>query len=801
MKIIESHPGVPLVKHLKEVAKNCSTIAIKNTTNFGFDKTIKSDLLYICGFYHDIGKATSYFQNYLRIPDEPHNSLKNHSLPSAVFVFYVAQEYLKNSGLPVDLRFLLCVICFIVVRRHHGNLGDFKNELGINNFKEDLQKQYISIPKDAVQDIIEICNEKLNISVHWEDFIDWFEDDGFNKETRLNLVEFYNLNFKKKWGNSKKSETYYLFLWMFGCLLLSDKSDVILSGNFPEIKNLDLNYLVSFRKDNGFEKPSTTINNLKNDAYFSVIESIENKFAPINHFYSISLPTGLGKTLTSLGAALKLKELARLQEGKIIIAIPFTSIIDQNYEVYREVFNDPDTSLLLKHHHLAEPKYKESEDTVRDSQESQFLIETWQSSVVVTTFVQLLECLITNNKTKLLKFSALSNSVIILDEVQQIPHPLWEVIRQALFSIAEHLNCYIILMSATQPLIFKPEEEITELVKNHHYYFTFFNRTRLINKAKESISLDSFIELIIAFCLNNPEKDILIILNTKKSTLETYRNISTVFDSKKDEVFYLTTLITPYERKRIIEKIKAKKRDNRQIIVSTQLVEAGVDISVDTVFRAFAPLDSIIQAAGRANRYDEKEEVSEVFIYKIDELEKVTGFIYGADLLKKTENVLKYYDTIEEKEYLHLIQNYFEQVKDLSEYSENKYLKSLLALNFEETGDFKLIEATKTESIFIGLNKKAKKVWTEFVALQENDKLNTFERKDNFASIKAEFYDYVININIPFKENDIGLPMEKTHGFYYINLEEQKTPIYNCNKDFSQNKEGYIYQGINVLTF
>ena len=801
MKIIESHPGIPLVNHLTEVAKNCLIIADRNTTDFGFDKKVKADLLFISGFYHDLGKSTSYFQNYLRNPDEPHNSLKNHSLPSAVFVFYVAQEYLKKNELSKNERFLLSVLCFIVVRRHHGNLGNFKNELGIDHFKEDLRNQYKSIHKNAIQEIIQIGNEKLGISVNWNDFVNWFEDDGFSKETRFDLIEFYNLNFQKKWESSKKSEAYYLFLWMFGALLFSDKSDVILAGKFPEIQHLDLNYLTYFRKDKGFDKPSTTINNLKNKAYFSVINSLMEKFKPSNHFYSITLPTGLGKTLTSLGASLKLKELVKLKGGKIITAIPFTSIIDQNYEVYREVFNDPNNSLLLKHHHLAEPKYKESEDVVRDSQESQFLIETWQSSVVVTTFVQLLECLITNNKTKLLKFSALSNSIIILDEVQQIPHPLWEVIRQAFFSIAEHLNCYIVLMSATQPLIFRPEEEITELVENHQHYFSFFNRTRLVNKIKESILLDAFTEEIIEYCLNNPKKDVLIILNTKKTTLETYRNIYKIFDNEINEIFYLTTLITPYERKKIIGDIKSKKKGPRQIIVSTQLVEAGVDISVHTVFRALAPLDSIIQAAGRANRYDEKEEVSEVYLYKIEELEKVTGFIYGADLIKKTENVLKDYDTIEEKEYLQLIRSYFEQVKDLSEYSENNYLKSLLALNFEETGNFQLIEGIKTESIFIGLDKNAKRVWSEFVALQENEKLNPFERKKAFASIKAEFYDYVININIPFKENDIGLPIERTHGFYYIDNREQKVPIYNCNRDFSQNKEGYIYEGINVLTF
>lgn len=801
MKSIESHPGIPLVNHLTEVAKNCLEIANGNITNFGFDKKIKADLLYICGFFHDLGKATFYFQNYLRNPDKPYNSLKNHSLPSAVFVFYASQEYLKEKELTKNERFLLSVICFIVVRRHHGNLGNFKIELGIDHFKEDLGKQFKSIDKKAIQEIIQIGNEKLEISLNWDNFVNWFENDSFSKETRFELIEFYTFNFQKKWENSEKSKTYYLFLWMFGALLFSDKSDVILAGKFPEIPHLELKYLTEFRNDKGFNMPSTIINDLKNKAYYSVIASLENKFKTSNHFYSITLPTGLGKTLSSLGSSLKLKELAKLKKGKIIIAIPFTSIIDQNYEVYREVFNDPDNSLLLKHHHLAEPKYKECEDAVRDSEESQYLIETWQSSVVVTTFVQLLECLITNNKTKLLKFSALSNSVIILDEVQQIPHPLWEVIRQAFFSIAEHLNCYIILMSATQPLIFKPEEEITELVENHQNYFSFFNRTRLVNKTRESISLDEFTEVIIEYCLDNPKKDVLIILNTKKTTLETYRNIYKSIDNEESEIFYLTTLITPFERKKIIDEIKSEKIGTRQIIVSTQLVEAGVDISVDTVFRALAPLDSIIQAAGRANRYDEKEEVSEVYLYKIEELEKATGFIYGADLIKKTENVLRDYDTIEEKEYLQLIQSYFEQVKDLSVYSENNYLKSLLALNFEETGNFKLIEDMKSESIFIGLNENSKQVWRKFLAIKEDEKLDVFEKKKAFASIKAEFYDYVLNINIPYDSEDIGLPFEPTLGFYYVDLENQTKPIYNCNSDFSPNKEGYVFEGINVLTF
>ncbi|MFN2262050.1 MAG: helicase-related protein [Psychroflexus sp.] len=337
-------------------------------------------------------------------------------------------------------------------------------------------------------------------------------------------------------------------------------------------------------------------------------------------------------------------------------------------------------------------------------------------------------------------------------------------------------------------------------MENHQKYFSHFNRTKLINKTKESVSLNNFTETIINYSFENPKKDVLIILNTKKTTLETYRNIYKSFDDN-NEIIYLTTLITPFERKRIIDKIKSDKNGKRQIIVSTQLVEAGVDISVDTVFRALAPLDSIIQAAGRANRYDEKEEVSEVYLYKIEELEKVTGFIYGADLIKKTENVLKDYDTIDEKEYLQLIQKYFEQVNDLSVYSENKYLKSLLALNFEETGDFQLIEDTKAESIFVGLNENAKEVWRRFLEIKQDEELDIFEKKKAFASIKAEFYDYVLNINIPYDKEDIGLPFEPIFGFYYIDIDSQEKPIYNCNPDFTKNNEGYIFEGINVLTF
>lgn len=796
---IESHPGKLLISHLREVAKNCLDLAHRNQPNFTYDSVILTDLLYSCGFFHDLGKSTSYFQYYLHHPEEPTTELKNHALPSAIFVFYYTGEYLKSKNI-IDA-FLLQSLCFMVVKRHHGNLLDYFEEISISS-TENLTKQFYSINTEAVQAIIDVANDRFGLIVKWQEFLKWFSENNFVKEVRTAKIRFYNLDFKRR-SSKEQSEVYYLFLWMFGILLFSDKSDVILKGNFPDLKPIFFDYLRKFRKENHFDNPKTEINRLKNEAYFSVLETLEKEFDSHQHFYSITLPTGLGKTLTSLGAAIKMKELAfPAKNGKLIIAIPFTSIIDQNYQVYQEVLQSTDSSILLKHHHLSEPKYKESDDSVRESNQSEFLIETWQSSMIVTTFVQLLEVLITNNKSKLLKISSLANSIIILDEVQQINHKLWELIRLTFFNITRHLNCYIILMSATQPLIFKPEEEIKELVSDHRKYFSFFQRTKIINKTNKEISLKDFILKITDYADENPLKDILIILNTKKITLETYRKIKVWNDLKGDEneLIFLTTLITPFERKQRIKQIE-RNSDNRKIIISTQLIEAGVDISVDTVFRAVAPLDSIIQAAGRANRYSEKKETSSVYLYKIEELNRGTNFIYGTDLITKTENVLKEKNVIQEQQYLELINEYFEEVKDLSEVTDEKFIKSIRALKFKETGEFKLIDSGPTQSIFIGLNKKAREIWERYRKLQENKNLSPFEKKDEFSKFKSDFYDFVINVTLKYNETSLGLPFEPFCGFYFVEIENQRHPIYNVDSNFTPNDEGYIFDEIVSLTF
>jgi CRISPR-associated endonuclease/helicase Cas3 len=487
-----------------------------------------------------------------------------------------------------------------------------------------------------------------------------------------------------------------------------------------------------------------------------------------------------------------MRKLAGFEDSKIIINIPFTSIIDQNYEVYSEILQTSDSDVLLKHHHLAEPTYKSTEN-IANFHQSKFLIETWQSDTVVTTFVQLLETLLASDKAKLMKFVHLANSVVLLDEIQTIPYKYWESVRETFKILGEKFNIYFILISATQPLIFTPGTDIVELVPDYKKYFSFFNRTKLI--IKDKISFENFKSEIVEYIERNQEKDILIIVNTKNTALETFKSVCDKIDTDRVDTYFLTTLITPFERKNIIKFIKQDSH-KQKVIVSTQLVEAGVDISVNTVFRQLSPIDSIIQAAGRANRYYEKNEIAEVFVYDIDECRKSSNFVYGNDLLMKTENVLKDFQKIEEKNYLQLIEKYFIEVRKQSDNTSQPLLKAIKNLDFGLV-DFELIENKNTESVFIQLNIKAKEIWDRYVDIFSKEDLKPWDREAEFSSIKSEFYDYVINVPIPFNSNHINFDSEKQFNFYVSELNSPSVN-YNYNKyDFTQNT-GYIVNNSSI---
>ncbi len=804
MTEIISHPGKPLITHLREVARFSQYAIECKKFNLDIQQDVLGKLGFIQGALHDIGKATSNFQEYIKSKGKIIKQPKHHALISAFIAKRVSQQYLNSIDIDELSKKIIPYFIFTSVKRHHGNVKNFTDELETLREKKDDLK--ILVNNFHEKEVVIIINELLaevGLQYDWKEFKRYMNDlNNVFYEFDDFSIDIIERRFKKL-ENAKKIEYFYLHHILFSSLLLADKSDVKLGENKGSRVHFLNNEAVSdYRNKKGWnKKPKKKLDQLKNEAYFQGLQNVDKKFKPNQHLYSITLPTGMGKTITSLALALKIKKLLRKQNPRIIITIPFTSIIDQNYEVFNDIFFNASSDILLKHHHLAEPTYKTSqEDEVKNAEISQFLIETWQSEIIVTTFVQLLESIFTNRKNKLLKLTNLTNSIILLDEVQQINHEYWELIRASFKTLAEKYNCYFILMSATQPLIFEPDKEIIELIPNYKKYFNFFNRTKIVNKTNQIISLDEFCAEIVNHHEKNPTKDILVILNTRQSTLECFKKVSESIHKDNANLFFLTTLITPFERKKIINKIKNKKSITPNIIISTQLIEAGVDISVHTVFRALAPMDSIIQAAGRANRYGESKQESNIYVYKISEIEKATNMLYGPTLIAKTLKVLSKIKSINEKHYINLIEAYFKEVKIQTENMTSKELHDLMLLNFENIGKFNFIKYRKTESVFIQLTQRAKNIWEKYTEIYNSQELSIFEKKEKFSLIKSEFYDYVINVPVPWNKEHIVFDSEPEHHFYVSKLDAPSICYHYDPSDFRKNI-GYVENEKTTLNY
>jgi len=188
-------------------------------------------------------------------------------------------------------------------------------------------------------------------------------------------------------------------------------------------------------------------------------EATNKKIDLSRKIYSLNLPTGMGKTLIGLSFALKLKDKLKQNDimPRIVYALPFLSIIDQNSNIFEEVIKSngisADSKLLLRHHHLSDVYYKIDEDEL-EPDKAEILIEGWNSEIIITTFMQLFHTIITNKNRGIRKFHRLANSIIILDEVQSIPTRYWALMRKIFDVVTEMLNAHLIISTATEPFMF-----------------------------------------------------------------------------------------------------------------------------------------------------------------------------------------------------------------------------------------------------------------------------------------------------------------------------------------------------------
>lgn len=777
------NPDKLLFEHLKNTADISKKIVDEKVLNLdNIEKKILSDIAYIIGVSHDIGKATNFFQSYINEKDEKKkNLMKNkpethHSFLSSLFTYYLVKYYISENSKTEIIFNYLPLISYFIVKRHHSNLHNAMDEVYFNEDREIvLKKQIENIDYNELQSYLKLTLEKNNIlkieiKSMAEMLLNNYKSDIFKNDKKI---------IRRNLGSNQDITLYFLAQFFYSVLINSDKSEVIIGkNNIAERKCIKSN-IIDIYKEKTFNNKKY-IDEIRDNIYCNVVNKI-NHISTDDKIFSLNVPTGTGKTLTSLSFALKLREKIKKEKGfipRIIYCLPFLSIIEQNYTVFEDLFTkvegkSPDTYLLLKHHHLSEIYY-EAEGKEFAIDEAALLIEGWNSEIVVTTFWQFFHTLFSNKNSLIIKYHNLINSIIILDEVQAIPHKYWLLIKNSLKFLASKFNSYIILVTATQPLIFS-KEEIIELVDKKEDYFKLLDRVNL-NIKLNVISIEDFKDIIFNYLNKNPDKNILIVLNTIKSSILIYEFIKSL-KLDNTELFYLSTNIVPKERIKRINYIK-KKTKNRKIIVSTQLIEAGVDIDLDIVFRDFAPLDSINQISGRCNRNNIKKEKGNVYVFMIkDNKQELCKYVYDLFLILKTKEIFgqNKINIFNESQILEFNNKYFLELNKTISYDESiKNLKYLYNLQFEEIGkQFKLIEEDYFKiDIFIEIDEDAKKIWKKFNEIKNIKEL--FEKKKEFSKIKKDFYEYIISIDKKFSydlidEYYIGyLPYKEIDKYYDI---------------------------------
>lgn len=688
--------GQLLVDHLKGVRD----IAIETSRMHGITGEIEDVINMIC-LCHDFGKASEYFQRYLK--DEYDGNLKNHGEISAYFAYYMLPEPWKIIG-------------FMAVKRHHGDLDPDRIFFDYNI--DLLLKIATSIEKNKIE-LNEIYQQDIS------EFFTIIKDEIFLKNPWK--------SFKKK----MKSFTIEDFTWMqylWSLLLTGDKTQLIRGKAYQNSTNVYEGYVDKYKEKvkhalrEKFPKiENTELFHIRNQIYQEVVEGIKEVDLQKDHLFSINVPTGTGKTLSVYGAAFQLLERIYHESDKkirptVIYTIPFTSVIDQNYQVLEDIFDSNGLkgfeSFILKHHSMTELNYtdyneKMDEATEYKNYDARFCVENWQSTVVTTTFVQLFNTIFQSGKNAVInRFHKLAGSIIILDEVQAIPPKYYDIIEQIFEVLCNKFNCYVITVTATKPLFL----EGVELVKSNVKIFSTLDRIQIENHTASPIYLDEFSQIIIEDIQEKQDKSFLIVLNTVKSSLKILDDLrdSEAIRSINRKILYLSTEIHPQRRLEIIQQIKEDK-DNKYVLVSTQLIEAGVDVDFDIVYRDFSTIDSINQTAGRANR----NAISGKGTVKIYSLinenhsdKKFARYIYSETLLDATEEIIKDKSIILEKDIYEINKAYFKAVKERKSKDPSKDLEeAIAAFNFGKIRElFKLIEENyQKEDVIINYNEETQK--------------------------------------------------------------------------------------------
>ena len=632
-------------EHLKGVAKLAEGFA----DEFGMGSWGRA-----LGLLHDKGKERKSFQDYIRqnsgLEPEIHCSLEhNHAFVGGIIAKSI---YGKGSE---------SLLCNQIIS-HHSGLHDYCQ------IEETLKKD---IPSDVNR-----CVEKI----------------------QLNRPPFSLSPIKGCKGMT--SDANHLSRMLFSCLVDADYLDTELfmdeKSARKRINGISLQSLLPLLE--------TYIDNLQKRSSESEVNAIRRKVQERcvsmsnveKGFYSLTVPTGGGKTLSSLVWALR----HAVHNGmkRIIIAIPYTSIIVQTASILKQIFGE---EAVLEHHSNFDPQSIQGKEM---QHKAKLATENWDYPIVVTTNVQLFESMFSNKPSDCRKLHNIANSVIILDEVQTLPTDYLQPIVDALKSYQRMFGISVLFTTASQPVLsgliegcnpkaaFQGIDNITEIIPKEYALHDKLRRVCLkIDNAGSSYDE-------IAERLSRHNK-VLCIVNTRNDAREIFERLP-----KEGLTIHLSRMMCPRHVSKAIQEIKQALTDNSETVVrvvATQLIEAGVDIDFPVVYRQEAGLDSILQAAGRCNR-EGKLNMATTYVFSLSVEHNLYGSIIDANNARL--NMVNVNDWFAPE----AMTEYFRQLYCRKETFDKKDIKTLLykhtEMCFAEAAkEFRLIEEAGT-TVYVNMD-------------------------------------------------------------------------------------------------
>ncbi|WP_044560274.1 CRISPR-associated helicase/endonuclease Cas3 [Streptococcus mutans] len=581
----------------------------------------QGDLLFLLGMFHDLGKADEKFQNKLTKNPTMH---VDHAYAGAKYLYEKIKIRLSAKGVDKATRLQFNEIVAYVIAAHHGmfDIVDLESEQHAYN----KLRNRIARPKSDYHFDSDVTNFANFLETKLEHY--GYQDLGMLIDKSF---ENYQQALSKLDCQDSSEEVYYQSCFVRLYLSLLKNADILDTINAygllinplkqEEKIRLNRSYLEAIEKKYGeFGSPITRLNEIRSQIAERVKSRGESDSTGI---YRLDLPTGAGKTNLSMRYAFH--QLVDQDRSRFFYITPFLSVLEQNAAEIRKVTGDAG---VLEHHSNVIRQTDDNDE--KEMLMSEYLIDSWDSQVILTSMVQFFQTLFKTRSANIRRFSSLIDSVLILDEVQSLPIEVTTLFNLSMNFLNKVMNTTIILCTATQPAYDSTtinhrisyggkDGESADIIDLTHEEKEVFSRTEL-RKFDENNQHSNLSDLV-DFVLENDES-ILAIFNTKKTVDKFYTLLKELTDRP---IYQLSTNMCAQHRLDIISEIKQGLEDGLPLIcISTQLIEAGVDVDFNHVIRSYAGIDSIVQASGRCNREGKRDKGQVTLINLTSEEENIS---------------------------------------------------------------------------------------------------------------------------------------------------------------------------------